>query len=122
MSIDIRVPIKTSSTNDKLRGTWHTKTAASRRERGAVLLMLRSAGVRRLSPTERAAVLLERISRGKLDDDNLRGALKAVRDEVAAQLGVDDGDARVLYEYAQSKGHSPLVRIVIKGARLEDLL
>ena len=40
-----------------------------------------------------------------LDDDNLAGALKAVRDEVAAWLGVDDKDrATVRYEYEQERG------------------
>jgi hypothetical protein len=37
------------------------------------------------------------------DDDNLRGALKAVRDEVAAMLGVDDRDSRVRWEYRQRR-------------------
>jgi len=40
-------------------------------------------------------------SRG-LDDDNLAGALKGVRDEVAKWLGVDDGNRQaVRFRYAQ---------------------
>jgi len=40
-----------------------------------------------------------------LDDDNLASALKAVRDEVAAQLGVDDGRAApVRWVPAQEEG------------------
>ena len=52
------------------------------------------------------AVTLTRISPSKgLDDDNLRGALKEVRDQVAAELGIDDGDkARVRWEYAEMRG------------------
>lgn len=43
------------------------------------------------------------IQRGQpLDDDNLRSALKAIRDAVAAYLGVDDGSPEVRYEYSQS--------------------
>ena len=43
-------------------------------------------------------------SRG-LDDDNLAGALKSVRDAVADWLGVDDRDrATVRYEYTQESG------------------
>ena len=40
-----------------------------------------------------------------LDDDNLVGAMKAIRDSVADWLGVDDKDsATVRYEYAQQRG------------------
>ena len=40
-----------------------------------------------------------------LDDDNLAGALKAVRDQVAEWLGVDDRDRKtVRYEYEQERG------------------
>lgn len=52
------------------------------------------------------SVLLTRIapSRG-LDDDNLAGALKAVRDEVAVWLGVDDAHRdTVRYRYGQQRG------------------
>lgn len=51
-----------------------------------------------------AVVLLTRIAPRELDDDNLRGALKAVRDGVADWLGVDDRDKRVRWEYGQAKG------------------
>lgn len=36
--------------------------------------------------------------------DNLPASLKAVRDEVAKQLGVDDRDSRVCWVYAQARG------------------
>lgn len=40
-----------------------------------------------------------------LDDDNLTGALKGVRDAVAEWLGVDDRDRkRVRYVYEQERG------------------
>jgi hypothetical protein len=40
-----------------------------------------------------------------MDDDNLPGALKAVRDEVADWLGRDDGDrAAWVWQYAQRRG------------------
>lgn len=42
----------------------------------------------------------ERGPRGRrLDDDNLRAGMKAVRDGVADALGVDDGSDRVRWEY-----------------------
>ena len=60
-------------------------------------------------------VKLTRIGR-KLDDDNLRGALKYVRDAVAELLvpgkavGRADDDARITWEYSQEKG-KPAIRI-----------
>lgn len=39
-----------------------------------------------------------------LDDDNLRSALKAVRDGIAEKLGIDDRDPRVEWRYGQRKG------------------
>lgn len=46
-------------------------------------------------------VRLVRASPRPLDDDNLRAALKAVRDGIADRLGIDDRDPRCRWEYAQ---------------------
>lgn len=50
------------------------------------------------------AVRLTRIAPRSLDTDNLQAAFKAVRDEVAAQLGIDDRDRRVVWWVEQAKG------------------
>lgn len=42
--------------------------------------------------------------RQRLDDDNLSGGLKALRDAIAASVGLDDGDARIAFEYSQHIG------------------
>ncbi len=49
-------------------------------------------------------VTLVRVAPRALDDDNLRGALKAIRDGVADGLGVDDRDPRVTWVYLQRRG------------------
>jgi hypothetical protein len=49
-------------------------------------------------------VTLTRVSAGTLDDDNLRSALKGVRDGVADRLGCDDADPRVKFKYDQQRG------------------
>lgn len=50
-----------------------------------------------------------------LDTDNLAGACKAIRDAVAAWLGVDDGpEAPVSWEYGQRRG-GYLVEVTIAG-------
>jgi hypothetical protein len=40
----------------------------------------------------------------RMDDDNLSGAFKAIRDELANRIGIDDGDARVKWCYEQRAG------------------
>lgn len=57
-------------------------------------------------------VELVRVSPRPLDDDNLRGALKAHRDGIAARLGVDDGSPLVEWRYSQEKGE-PCVRVSV---------
>ena len=50
-------------------------------------------------------VTLTRVGVRDLDDDNLASAFKAVRDELAAWLGCDDGPrAPVSWRYAQRRG------------------
>lgn len=49
-------------------------------------------------------VTITRIAPRQLDDDNLSGSAKHVRDGTADALGIDDRDARVQWRYAQAKG------------------
>jgi len=50
-----------------------------------------------------AVVTLVRQSSGTLDDDNLRGALKGIRDGVADAFGVPDNDPGLCWEYGQER-------------------
>lgn len=50
---------------------------------------------------------------GTLDGDNLQSAFKALRDGIAARLGVDDADPRVTWEYAQALGKTYAARVEI---------
>lgn len=49
-------------------------------------------------------VLLTRIAPRKLDDDNLQGAFKPLRDGIADRLRVNDGGAQVSWLYSQESG------------------
>jgi hypothetical protein len=53
------------------------------------------------------SVRLTRVGPGMLDDDNLVGAMKGVRDEIAKWLGIDDRHSEtVRYVYAQKRDSS----------------
>jgi len=56
------------------------------------------------TPSGRLVVTLARIAPRALDSDNLAGRMKAVRDQVATCLGIDDGSDAVEWRYAQRKG------------------
>jgi hypothetical protein len=83
----------------------------TKRSRSAVRLVLDSQLVRRPLWLEQSArrnlaanrfdVLLVRLSAGTLDDDGLVGAMKGVRDEVAAWIGLDDADDHIGFRYLQ---------------------
>jgi hypothetical protein len=50
-----------------------------------------------------------------LDDDNLQGALKAVRDEVARWLGVDDSSDLITWVYNQQRAPQWAVTIMAQA-------
>jgi hypothetical protein len=96
----ILVPIRTARGQNS-REHWCERSQRVKAEREAVAWLLKG----QAAPMLPCEVLLTRLSpRGQLDDDNLSGSLKAVRDEVARWLGVDDGRDTVRYRYAQARG------------------
>jgi hypothetical protein len=107
----VTLPVKTVSESNA-RGHWAGKarrTKALREAAGLVVVgMLRAEG---MAPP--CTVTLTRIAPRRLDDDNLRGALKAVRDGVADALGVDDGDPSVSWDYAQARGAAKQYAVVV---------
>lgn len=107
----IVVPISTPSAPN-LREHWAVRARRVRMQRAAVGWTWRAAGLSRSAPLP-CVVTLTRINRRRLDDDNLRGALKAVRDEVARLLGVDDGSDQIEWRYAQATDDPARVRIEI---------
>jgi len=115
----VTLPLHTHSGNmGHGREHWGARRARVKRERTATALVL--------TPWRHHAwgfpltVTLVRIAPRALDaEDNLTAALKSVRDEVAAQLGVDDRDARVRWLYGQERGavREYAVRIEVEESR-----
>jgi hypothetical protein len=117
-NIEFFVPIRATFTLNS-REHWSARARKRKAERNAVAiayrvsakLMPRTAQALMLAPV---LVTLTRVGPRKLDDDNVQGALKAIRDEVAAQLGLDDGDPRITWKYEQAKGdYAVRVRIEV---------
>lgn len=131
MKRSVTFPMRLTSENKKrcldMRAAMAV-AAATKRERNEMALYLASLPKppHYLAPTQpggpppanRITVTITRISPGVLDDDNLRGACKAVRDGTADWLGLKDNDARIEWSYGQQG--CPLKQF---GARvdIEDL-
>ena len=90
------LPIKTV-TGLNAREHFRVRAKRVRAERAAVALIVKPFW----TP---CIVRMVRLSSSLCDDDNLQGAMKAVRDEIAKINGVDDGPAGpITWVYAQEK-------------------
>lgn len=91
------------------RGHWAKRAARAKAQRRKAQAL---AAPRAAAVGLPVAVTLTRIAPSNgLDDDNLRGALKAVRDGVADAFGLDDRDGRIRWQYGQAHGKDYGVRI-----------
>jgi len=101
ISAPILLEVKTIS-EPNARGHWAKRAARARSQRTKARQSAQAAAQAVGLP---AVVRLTRFAPSNgLDDDNLRGALKAVRDGVADALGIDDRDPRARWEYHQQRG------------------
>lgn len=90
------LPIKTVSALNS-REHWRKRAARVKAERAATALIVKPF----FTP---CIVRMVRLSSSLCDDDNLQGAMKAVRDEIAKINGVDDGPTGpITWVYAQEK-------------------
>lgn len=99
------------------REPWFVSHAKKKGERGALLDAWNLAG--RPVPPLPATITFVRIAPRPLDEgDNLPSAFKAMRDELAKRLGVnDDRKAPVTWLYAQERGapRTYAVRVEMRG-------
>lgn len=110
------IPVRTVS-EANARGHWATHAKRAKTQRGLARMMVARWGAVAL-PVD---VTLTRIAPRALDDDNLRGALKACRDGVTDALGLaNDRDPRVSWAYGQERGaakaYAVRAEIVARGA------
>lgn len=116
MNVSVVIPIRTKT---GLNAREHHMARASRvaKERRATRLALLAdaSGLAGVGGVGR--VLFTRASPALCDDDNLAGACKAVRDEVAAFLGVSDGPSGGVewrYDQVKVKRGEYYVRVTIE--------
>lgn len=110
MSLVVTLPLRTISELNARDG-WRARARRMKEHRtvARMAVMPRLGEIGPFGPSEVKAwrltaamqlrVTLTRIGPRLLDDDNLRGALKGIRDGVADALGVKDNDPRVVWGY-----------------------
>jgi hypothetical protein len=108
---EFEIPVRTVSENNR-REHWAPKAERASLHRGTARLLVRSYCADVGLPV---VVQMARVAPRELDDDNLRGALKAIRDGNADAFGVKDNDPRIEWRYAQERGKrkSYAVRVTI---------
>lgn len=104
MALTFRIPGLRLRSGDNGRGNWRARASEVKRQRRIVALVL---GARRpVAFPVRVTVI--RIAPRALDSDGLASSAKAVRDEVARWLDVDDGvaerDGRVEWRVLADRG------------------
>ncbi len=102
--VTITAAIRTPNPVNGSHRHWAAKSKIRKRQREATMLLTRAA--LNATPVKLPVVVtMTRLAPSSgLDDDNLRPALKAVRDGIADVLGVDDRDPAVRWEYDQRRG------------------
>lgn len=109
----IEFPLRTYSLTNQ-RAHWTKKAQIARDQRTTVAW--RWIEAKRPKVNLPTVITLTRIAGRVLDTDNLASSFKHVRDEIALQIGIDDGDPQITWLYAQEKGKEYKIRIEI-GAK-----
>ena len=115
--VSVRVLVETPNPTRGSQGNWRAGAALARRQRKAVEAVL--FGVPK--PAGPWVVTITRAVAGTLDDDNLRPALKHVRDQVGVYLlggkpGEHDDSPLVTWCYEERRGkrNAPAVDVEIR--------
>jgi hypothetical protein len=98
---DITVPVRIVS-EANVRGHWSTKAKRVKLHRNTAYAMARSViNPSAIDVSAKLRVLMTRYALQRMDNDNLAGGFKAVRDGIADAFGIDDGSDRWNWQYGQ---------------------
>ena len=81
------------------REHWRKRAQRVKAERNYACLAVKN----RIRPPLPCVVTFTRLSAGMLDDDNLQGAFKAIRDGVADAFGLADNHPLLTWRYRQER-------------------
>lgn len=111
--MSLLIPVRTISALNA-REHWSARARRVKKEREITAWLLKGRAIAALPVT----VTLTRVgpTNGLDEGDNLNSAMKGVRDEVAAWLGVNDRDPRVTWKYGQRRAKEWGVEIELAGA------
>jgi transcriptional regulator GlxA family with amidase domain len=110
--IEFSFPVRTLSLANQ-REHWAVRAERGNVEKRKVQVAFRNAlKATPIKPVLR--IVLTRVGPKRLDPDNLCGALKAIQDQVAAQLRIDDGSLLLKWEYEQEQGEYA-VKVRVEG-------
>ena len=123
---DFTIPVQTKNWSNNsqgmTRGAMFARAAAKQHQRELTRLVLSPARQRLQSLLGQHGMLIVVLTRlapsnGLDPDDNLRTALKWVKDGVAKVIGLDDRDRRIkwLYDQRREKDYGVFVEIGIPG-------
>jgi hypothetical protein len=114
--VSFTVPIHTPSLSN-LREHWSARAKRARLHRLATMAAWASATLRGTTPRAAAkkleahvqageplVITLTRVSPRQIDASNMGAALKSVVDQVADELGINDGDPKHEWRFRQAKG------------------
>ena len=83
-----------------VRWSWQKALSVKTKQKKAVKRSLRNTKL----PPPPLVVTIIRVGPRRLDDDNLQGACKYVRDQIAELVGTDDGSPLYTWVYQQRSG------------------
>lgn len=110
----IFLPIKTKP-GLNAREHWRARASRTKSEREAAHLAFKA--TMRHGSALPCTITLVRLSAATMDDDNLPGAFKAIRDGIADALGVKDNNPAVTWRYDQRKCKHGEFGIIIEVAK-----
>jgi hypothetical protein len=99
MKRTISIPIRTV-TGQNARETRFARARRVKKERGTATMVVQAAAYAIPLPV---VVTMTRLSPNRCDDDNLQGAMKAIRDGIADAYRIDDGTRLIEWRYAQRR-------------------
>jgi hypothetical protein len=101
--VRFHIPIKLPSLSN-CRMHWRRMASLKKQQRLATRVCLICAMSDHQLPEPPLLVTITRVGPQRLDDDNLSGACKYVRDQIATAVGIDDGSELYTWKYEQRIG------------------